>query len=187
MSQIKDFPEKTTSIDSDCIPIQEIDGTTKHIKKGNLLTGIGGGSGSSEYPNSFTHWHDESMVLSGAALLRDINPVYAYSTISYQPSNTVGDSFTFSRQIAAGTYDITLLGDAFLNRGICSLAIDGTTMHTDLDFYSNNSNNRVMTLTRSVVVPSSALHTFIISTVGKNVNSSAYYIVLSKIWGVKQA
>ncbi|WP_292747866.1 hypothetical protein [Nostoc sp. NMS4] len=44
MLQIKDLgTEKLLPDDSDLIPIQEIGGTTRHIKRGNFIAGISGG------------------------------------------------------------------------------------------------------------------------------------------------
>lgn len=182
MSQIKDFPEKTIPIVGDCIPIQGIDGITNYITKENLFSGIGGDSGGGEYPNSFSHWHDESTVVSGAPIVTDLAAAYHYFTASYQPSNSVGDSFKFNIFVNSGNYAINIGTRLAPNLGMASLALNDSIIHSDLDFYGGGVYAKI---TRNINIITPGNNTITISCVGKNANSGAYYILLTKVWGSK--
>ncbi|MBN3943502.1 hypothetical protein [Nostoc sp. NMS9] len=131
---------------------------------------------------SFTHWHDESSVIAGAALVSDYSSTNPYGITSYQPSNAVGDSFSFDIFVEAGTYDVTFLGHAYTNRGLASISVNGTLQYSDLDFYGFNT---IVKLNRSIVIPVTGRNTITVTVVGKNSGSSAFYITLTKVWGIK--
>lgn len=172
---------KTTAENSDYFIGIDDDELPYKISKSNLLASVGGG-GISAYPHKFTHWHDESVVVSGGAITFDLATAYKYFTAFYQPSNAIGDSFKFDVFVDAGTYDISFLGRLAPNLGIASLSLNGTLLHSDLDFYGGGT---IATITRTVTIITSGINTFTITAVGKNASSSGYYILLTKIWGIK--
>ncbi|MDZ7953337.1 hypothetical protein [Nostoc sp. DedQUE09] len=181
LKQIKDLgTEKIIPDDTDVIAFQQTDGLTGHISRANFLSGI---SGDGDYPTSFTHWHDESIILSGNSLIYDITPSYTYGlgVIQHPPSSS--DSFKWSSLLDAGNYGLNFLVGAGSNRGIGSLYINGILAHNDLDLYAPSTSSII--LKRNITINNAGLHEFKINVSDKNISSSNYYFVMTKAWGSK--
>lgn len=182
MLQIKDLgTEKTISDNSDLIPIQQADGTTRRITKANLFAGI---SSSGAYPTYFTHWHDESIVVSGGAIRTDTNASIAYAAETYQNPGANGDKFSFKKLIQAGNYKISVLTVRTTTVGILKLEIDGVTAFSDMDLYSSSLIVNAV-LTKNITISTDGLHEFVWTINGKNTAANNYYFSGRKIWAIK--
>lgn len=95
LKQIKDLgTEKTIPDDTDFIPFQQTDGVTGRITRANFLSGI---STDIQLPTSFSHWHDESIVISGNTLVYDTFSGYKYGLGAIQSPPSISDSFKWNR------------------------------------------------------------------------------------------
>lgn len=138
----------------------------------------------SNLPVSFTHFHDESTVLSGNALTVGLNGIYRYGYIVYQEPPALNNSFRFYRLLKSGTYRMYFLCNTGNGYGKLKLDLDGNTAFNDLDFYAASQTNHNL-LTRDVVVGSDGLHEFKFTVFTKHASSGNYYCSLTKIWAIK--
>lgn len=77
--------------------------------------------------------------------------------------------------IPAGTYDVQLIWKGNNDRGIISLALDGTILGSELDQYSSGETYPI-TDYGNVTFPTTTNHTIVMTAVSKNPASSAYWI-----------
>lgn len=145
------------------------------INEGMLVT--------SDLPTSFTHWHDESVVVAGNALATDNYSNYPYGSLSYQNPPAVNDVFQFSKLLDAGTYNFYILGGQGVNRGIIHLNVNGVDTVGDLDFYGQTFSTLLLHIQISITKP--GIQVFNLTTIGKNAGSSNYFAVLTKMWAIK--
>ncbi|MEH2371948.1 hypothetical protein [Nostoc sp.] len=180
--KISEYPSITSVSAGDLLLVETAnDNAYKNIP----ISQLGGGSRNSQiFPNSFSHWHDESVILTGNGLMTDIYSNYAYSTLAYQNPPAINDSFQFNKLLDAGNYTFYLLGAQGSNRGTIRLNVNGTEVVGDLDFYGNNFTGITLHTTINIATP--GIQTFKITTIGKNASSSGFYIILTKLWGIKQ-
>ncbi|HTR40366.1 MAG TPA: chitobiase/beta-hexosaminidase C-terminal domain-containing protein, partial [Pseudomonadales bacterium] len=81
--------------------------------------------------------------------------------------------------IPAGTYDLQLVWKGNNDRGIISLALDGTVLGNNLDQYSSGQSYPT-TDYGDVTFTNATSHTIVMTAVGKNPSSSAYWISASE-------
>jgi hypothetical protein len=87
-----------------------------------------------------------------------------------------GPSITFTLPtIAAGTYQLQMEWKGNNNRGILTLAVDGTQLGSSLDQYASGQTYPTTTF-GNVTFSSSATHTIKLTATGKNSSSSNYYL-----------
>lgn len=135
-----------------------------------------------DLPVAFTHWHDESEVISGASLSTSNISGIDYNTVVLQNPATATDSFRFRRTLQAGNYRIFLIYRSGPERGILKLEANQVLID-NLDMYETTYNMRKVS--RDVTLSRNGLHEFKFSINGKNANSSSHFCVLTKIWGYR--
>ena len=143
---------------------------------------VGTGTGSS-YPDRAVLWHQESSVTAGNAIACTADANQLYSIYCSQSAAAQNDAFTNGFFLRAGTYTFSALGLTSSNKGAIDWYIDGTLAVTAQDWYTaGGAFNAVKTAT--VTVSNSGYHTLkgIVST--KNGSSSAYNMLLTKMWFV---
>ncbi|MBD2516866.1 hypothetical protein H6G93_17945 [Nostoc sp. FACHB-973] len=181
LKQIKDTgTEKTTPDNTDIIPLQQADGITRHITRANFLTGV---SVAQQYPEAFTHFHDESIVISGNSLSGSVSSNYWYTLFSQSPA-AINNSFKFRKQLKAGNYTLKILGITSSNYGILSLAINGVSQFSDVNLYSSSTVYNVI-FTKTITIASDGYHEFIFTVAAKSASSSGYVAPISKFWAYK--
>jgi len=151
---------------------------------GKVLTATGSTAASWQLPGSAAISRQIIISLSGsssslAATVGVWTPTYLTNT---DTNNFVGwvntsdtaqnDSITFDFICNAGTHTLEFFHLPFMNRGIYTLQIDGTTIGT-VDGFSNSLVPTRAVLT-GIVVSTSGQHTFTILMATKNASSSAY-------------
>jgi hypothetical protein len=171
--------EFTVASDSDLIPIQQENGITGRITRGNLLAGA---SVEQEYPQEFTHFHDQSIVVAGNPIAITVSSSYAYGMAAFQNTPAINNSFKFKKLLKAGTYTLKFLASLGNVYGILSLSINGVPKFTDLSLYSSgNSLNNI--LTKTITIASDGYQEFVFTVAAKNASSSNYFATITKIWG----
>ncbi|WP_445626640.1 hypothetical protein [Nostoc sp. DSM 114167] len=135
-------------------------------------------------PTSFTHWHDESLVEQGGQLRIDTNTAIGYGIEVYQNPSANGDTFSFKKLLAAGTYELKLITVCNNNVGRLKLEIDGVLAFDDMDLYSPSTIVNAI-LTRNIIIPTDGLHEFVWSINGKNASAVNYYFSGRKFWARK--
>jgi hypothetical protein len=145
------------------------------------------GSGSSSgvvYPTSFTHWHDESIIVSGNPIRNDTFSTIQYGIESYQDPAALNDSFKFYKLLEAGTYTFGLLTVNFTNLGKIQLDINGVLAFNDIDPYAASALLNVR-YERTITITTSGLHEFKITIFDKNASSTGYSFSGRKFWAYK--
>ncbi|MGC4002897.1 MAG: hypothetical protein QM811_07085 [Pirellulales bacterium] len=104
-----------------------------------------------------------------------------FNTYARQSSTAAnGNTLTFGFQLAAGTYNFSVIGLKGSDCGILKWTLDGTDIVTGQDWYATllgyNS-----TSSSSVVVAASGYHTLVATVTGKATLSAGYYYNLSGI------
>lgn len=133
----------------------------------------------SELPRSFTHWHDESEILTGNGFTYDNGTAYTFGTVVYQHPASVGDSFRFFRLLKAGNYRLFLRCQRGGNRGILRLDLNNNMLFNDWDMVGGFAMD---TLTKDITITTDGLHEFKFTIAGKNNSSSNFYALLTKFW-----
>lgn len=132
----------------------------------------------------YTHWHSDSIVVSGAGLnaLNNTNHPYLSWFLQLPSANT--DSFKFFAPLAAGNYLLTILGIKNSDLGILGLSIDGEAQFTNMDWYDTdflvNSQQ-----SRPIVLVGDRNHEFVFSVNAKNNASANFFMGLTKFSLVK--
>lgn len=183
MLQINQLPEATEANNTDLIPIQTSGGITKKITRENFLEGITGET-TSTLPTDFTHWHDQSIVVTGNAIRADIVSSYLYGIEIYQNPPAINDAFKFSKVLAAGNYRIGILTATKTNLAKLKLEINNILAFDDLDCYSASQNLNAY-LYRDISISSDGLQEFKFTVYDKNLNSSNWFFSGRKFWGYK--
>lgn len=146
---------------------------------GTTLSATGGSGGA--YPIAATLWHDDATIITGAALTITQDSAQRYAFWAYQNAPANGDTFEYSFLLAAGTYTLRVLGMTANSRGMIDWKIDGTTVVSGQDWYNGSLTYNVVK-TASVTVATDGVHTLRGIVNGKNASSSAYQMLLTKIW-----
>lgn len=137
------------------------------------------------YPESFVHWHQDSAVVQGGAIVSSNSGNQGFYTFANQNSNAINDAFKFKAHLASGTYVLKLLGSTQPSHGVLSLSINGTLIFDNLDWYSSAA---IWNVTKSVTVNiiANGLQEFIFSVKSKHPSSTGHGIKLTKITLQKQ-
>ncbi|MBD2354742.1 hypothetical protein H6G41_08885 [Tolypothrix sp. FACHB-123] len=135
-------------------------------------------------PTSFTHWHDESMVVTGNPLRSDINTSFLYGVEIYQNPPAINDSFKFSRVLQAGNYRLRLLTLNSSILGKLKLEVNNVLAFDDLDCYNPSPNLNVY-MQRDIVIASDGLQEFKFTVFDKHPSATNYYFSGRKIWGYR--
>ena len=131
------------------------------------------------HPEYARMWMDEAHLKASASISTGkqtvANSSQQYGMYSYPtplPPATAGDELYHGFQLAAGTYNFTVLGVTNTNYGIATYYVDGGSIGT-LDWYAAPAFNVRKTIS-SVVISSGGWHELKIEITGKHVSSSAY-------------
>ncbi|MDZ7970508.1 MAG: hypothetical protein RM368_37220 [Nostoc sp. DedSLP03] len=130
------------------------------------------------YPTTFQHFHDTSKVITGGALLLVQQTASPYATSFQQNPAALGDSFSFSVLLKAGTYTFIMLVTRSSNKGDLQLYIDGTLAFND--FVGYNATQIYERVTRTITIANDGLHEFVFTVYKKNALSTGYAFLCSK-------
>jgi hypothetical protein len=133
------------------------------------------------YPTSATLWHDQAKVITGNALLRNLDNNQYFQIYTYQNAAANGDIFEHTVALAAGTYTFEVLGLTANSRGIIDWTLGGSALVTGQDWYSAALTYNVIK-SNSVTVATSGVYTLRGTVNGKNASSTAYQMLLTKYW-----
>jgi len=133
------------------------------------------------YPVTATLWPDEATVVSGACDFDIPDTAQSYNQYAEFPSPAVGDSLSWSFFLAAGTYNLWILGLTGTIYGQTKIYVDGSAQSGIIDWYASPGAANVV-LGLQIVVLTSGVHTLQIDVSGKNASSSNYYFLPSKLW-----
>jgi hypothetical protein len=133
------------------------------------------------YPTSATIWHDQAKVITGNALLRNLDNNQYFQIYTYQNAAANGDVFEHTVALAAGTYTFEVLGLTANSRGIIDWTLGGVALVTGQDWYSAALTYNVIK-SNSVTVATSGVYTLRGTINGKNASSTAYQMLLTKYW-----
>lgn len=179
MKQIKDFPNKSNLVNADLFLLQDsVDNAYKNCTREQLLATLPSDTG---YPTAFTHWHDESIVVSGGAINYELSPSSKYGVEFYQEPGTNGNSFKLQRLLSAGDYTLNILGSVNNTRAIIKLSINGIEQFNDLDTYYGSLSRNIVFI-RNIKITTNGLQEFIFSVNGKNSLSVNYHFEFTKMW-----
>ena len=137
--------------------------------------------GEHEYPGSAALLSDEFELLAGDVLTYGITASQAYNMVNKHSSVADGDSAARRFYLAAGTYNLSVLGRTFTTSGLVDWYIDGVKVVSLQDWYDNPGAYNVVK-TASVVVPTSGRHVLKYVVNGKNGASSSYTFLWTKCW-----
>ena len=133
-----------------------------------------------EFPKQTTLLFDEFVVEVGNSKQTNLQSNQFYNFFSFQNPAALNDQSSRQFFLAAGNYTLNILGTSSTNRGISQILIDEVVQGT-LDWYAaKNTQNVIKTLT--VTVPSDGTHKLTCKASGKNVASTDYFLVLTKLW-----
>lgn len=137
------------------------------------------------YPQRAVMWHEEVNIVSGNALgveswSYDVNQDYIYCPLQHPDAN--GDTFTQSFMIAAGTYDLYILGAGDSNNGLVDWYVDDVLIASGQDWYTAGPTYNIVKTVTDVVITGNGRHVLKGIINGKNVSSTEYYLPLSKYW-----
>jgi len=131
-----------------------------------------------EYAAFATHWHSNSKVGSGSALVSNAQTGQETGFTYRQSPAAINDLFQFEVTLSAGTYDLQLLGAHSSGSGKINLYVDASLVAT-IDFY-----NGVTTLntldTATFTIAESGVHQITSEVIGKNASSSGYVINITR-------
>lgn len=133
-------------------------------------------------PKSATIWHDEMVVISGAAKLLEHYANQNYSTDTYQNPGANGDTFKNGFLLRGGTYTLNILCITTTNRGKLDLYIDDVLVASGIDFYSGAGVDNAVKTISGIVVTGNGYHVLKGVVNGKNAASTGFYIVITKFW-----
>jgi hypothetical protein len=135
-----------------------------------------------DFPQRWSAFHDEALVLSGTAIGMNLNTSQAFEVYFMQNGSASGDTFTQSFWLRAGTYTFKTLGFQISNGGIVDWYLDNVSIVTGHDWYSGGGAfNHVKTVS-SVAVIGDGYHVLKGVCNGKNASSSGHFIPLTKLW-----
>lgn len=136
-----------------------------------------------QYPQHATLFHDESTVLSGAALTVASDAANFYHVYAYQASGANGDSFSQLCALDAGDYVFHVLGGG---SNLCGkidwyLDDDMTPFLSGQDWYTSAATPNIFQ-TGTLTIATAGRHTLKGVMNGKNGSSFAYVAPLTKYW-----
>lgn len=127
-----------------------------------------------------TMWHEDSLVLVGNPLQREVQSLQQHGIYVYQSAAAINDKFSHGFLLDAGTYDFTGLGVMQVDSGQVDWTLDGVTIATNQDWYAGVTFNERKTVS-GVVVASSGWHVLTGLVDSKNASSSDYLLRLTKM------
>lgn len=131
------------------------------------------------YPEKFTHWHSDSVVVNGGAITNTINTSQPFNSISSQNSATQFDSFKFRAFLAKGTYSLKILGTSNTNDGILSLTLNGQLLPDAFDWYGGRAVSNIVK-SSTISFEKDGWQEFVFSVNSKNPASTGYRVNLTK-------
>ena len=135
------------------------------------------------FPTSFEHFHDNTKIVTGGALIFTQQAASIYATNWQQSPAAINDSFTFSKLLAAGTYTFSMLVTRSSNKGDLQLYIDGVLAFND--FVGYNATQVYERVTRTITIANDGLHNFVFTIYKKNASSTGYAFLASKFSAYK--
>lgn len=165
----------------------EEDDCLRHFDPRLVIKAMGSAGVIVNYPRR-TAWFVDELIAS-ATMTEDstTNSGMHYGYAQYQSSGTVadGNTWTASAVLETGTYTLSILGikeadagkvDIYVGPDTGSLVLQGTQ-----DWY-NGSQQKNQVLFTSITVLTSGYNIIKLVINGKNVSSSNYYLVFTKVW-----
>jgi hypothetical protein len=157
-----------------------------HSGDGSALTGITAAqvgalaTNAAIYPKKAALFHDDMIVLTGAARLISYDSNSAYGQRTDQGGGGAnGDSWTNGFVAEAGTYSIRFVFLMLTSNGKLDIYIDNVLKVSGVDFYGGTNQNQVVT-TGTFTIATSGYHVLKGVVNGKNASSSGYRIPLTK-------
>ncbi|HJX10814.1 MAG TPA: hypothetical protein VJ733_09980 [Candidatus Binatia bacterium] len=132
------------------------------------------------YPKRAQMWHEDSLVLVGNPLVKEVTSSQQHGIYSYQSTAAINDKFTHGFLLDAGTYTFEVLGIVQVDSGQVDWSLDGVTIVTDQDWYAGVSFNERKTVS-GVVVATSGWHVLQGLVDSKHASSSNYLLRLTKL------
>lgn len=134
-------------------------------------------------PIRATLWHDEIDVVIGNFLVFPpvVDTGQIHNFFTRQDPGGIGDTFTQSFFVRAGTYAFSALGQTNAANGKIDWYLDGTAFATGQDWYSAAQTKNVVK-TASVTIANDGYHILKGAVSGKNGSSGGYNIDLTKYW-----
>lgn len=129
-------------------------------------------------PVAHTHWHEDSIVVSGNPLNVILNSSIRHSTGALQSPPAVGDSFKFFAVLASGNYRIKIQHLGNTDCGILTVYVDGAEIGS-WDFYRAQLTYN-LTRTLDFTITTVGQHEFKFVVQGKNPSSSNYFINITR-------
>lgn len=144
---------------------------------GGSITIAAGTSPGGAFPKRATMWHNDSLVLVGNALGRNITSTW-YSDRAYQSPGAINDAFTNGFLLAAGSYTLAIYCQPSTDNGIITWYVDGVSQGTT-DHYNGSTTDDRKTL--AITVTTDGWHVLEGVVASKNGSSSGYYAVLTQM------
>lgn len=142
-------------------------------------TQAGGSGGAGIYPQKTPRlWHGDGNWSAGSTINAQLNNGYPQYYPTPAPDATTHPYVEHSIVLAAGTYVMTLVGQAQNVMGMQEVRIDGTLVGT-VDWYSSAAVNNAYSPTLTFTVPTSGRHVLRLTANGKNASSTNYYVTVS--------
>lgn len=135
-------------------------------------------------PTRATLFHNESLVTAGNAITGSINTSQAHNATWYQDASADADSFTHAFVLAEGTYTLYFYGVTHTSGGKIDWSVDGVSITTGQDWYSNPAVANVTKSVAAVAIATGGRHVLTGTVNGKNAGSAGYDIRLTKIYFV---
>ena len=140
-----------------------------------------------DLPNRATHFHDESTVTNGNALVFVVNPLQRYAHQTYQNVSVDADAFSFSVYLSPGDYTFYALGITDANQAIIDWDFGGgDDTIAGQDWYAAAENlNVIKSGAITLTVGGKIVVTGTIND--NNVASGGFDMKLTKMWFKKAA
>ena len=130
-------------------------------------------------PQEATLWHDESIVVNGGALVRQLQANQVYNAQFFQGGAAINDEWKQRFWLRAGSYTLYLFGYTDTPNGIVTLSIDGVSQGTQ-DWYSNPRVYNVVQST-AITVIGDGEHILNGKVAAKNGASGGFFLTLVKM------
>lgn len=134
-------------------------------------------------PIVHTHWHEDSIVVSGNNLAIDVRNDMLHNVGVFQSPAQLGDRFKFDAVLQAGTYLCRIAGLLNSYHGILFCYLNEAELFNNMDWYASSNENAIQE--KTIIIPTSGIQRFVFAVYDKNADSQDYYMVLSKISLIK--
>jgi len=126
-----------------------------------------------EYPDNFAFFWEEMKVITGNALLVNLNTGIYYAMRWQQSAAAINDELEISCLLRAGTYLLTQIDHRSNVSGQQQWYVDGVAQTGVLELYnSSNQNNHITT--KTMVIPDDGVHVLRSKVPSKNASSGGY-------------